>query len=223
MARRADVVGELAALVSAAAGPAGCRVAVDGVDGAGKTVLADELARALRRAGKEVIRVSVDGFHRPRELRYRRGRDDPEGFYRDSYDYEAFVSLVLRPLGLGGSRLYVPAIRDLATDRLLESSELRAAPGAVLVVDGIFLHRDELLAHWDLSIWLEVPFAVSVARLARRDGTDPDPDAPSNRRYVEGQRSYLRECDPARRASVVLDNTCLDEPVLRVTPARRRA
>jgi hypothetical protein len=42
------------------------RIAVDGVDGAGKTHLADELARALRLFALPIIRASVDGFHNPR-------------------------------------------------------------------------------------------------------------------------------------------------------------
>lgn len=41
---------------------------------------------------------------------------------------------------------------------------------AVLIVDGIFLHRDELTDAWDLSIWLEVAFTVSIPRGASRAG-----------------------------------------------------
>jgi uridine kinase len=46
------------------------RVAVDGRDAVGKTTLADELAERLRLADCEVIRASIDGFHRPRTERY---------------------------------------------------------------------------------------------------------------------------------------------------------
>jgi len=84
----------------------------------------------------------------------------------------------------------------------------------VLLIDGLFLHRDELRDYWDLSIWLEVPFTVTAARMARRDGTSPDPDDPSMARYVGGQRLYLAECTPAHRANVVLDNTDPDLPTV---------
>lgn len=46
--------------------PGVTRVGIDGVDGAGKTCLADELAGVLQAQGAPVIRASVDGFHRPR-------------------------------------------------------------------------------------------------------------------------------------------------------------
>jgi uridine kinase len=62
------------------------------------------LGNALDRLGVPVIRASVDGFHHPREIRYRLGRDSPEGFYRDSYDLDALQRELLDPLSPGGSR-----------------------------------------------------------------------------------------------------------------------
>jgi uridine kinase len=91
---------------------------------------------------------------------------------------------------------------------------VEAAPDAVAVADGIFLHRDELAGLWDYSIWLEVPFAVSAPRAAARGYgfASPDPNAESNRRYVGGQRLYLERCHPQERATVVVDNSDLLRP-----------
>lgn len=86
-ARRALLEG-IAARVPKRA-PDGVRVGIDGVDGVGKTVFADHLAAILRTAGRPVVRVSADDFHHPREVRYRRGRTSPKGFWLDSYDYSA--------------------------------------------------------------------------------------------------------------------------------------
>jgi uridine kinase len=154
------------------------RVAVDGFDGAGKTHLADELATAI---GPVAVRVRVDDFLNPQAVRYARGRDSPEGFFLDSFDYDAFRA---------------------------------ALTGELVIADGIFLHRDALVALWDWSIWLDVPFAVSIPRGAARGPGfgDADPAAPSNRRYVEGQRLYVSSCSPRERATVVIDNTDLDAP-----------
>ncbi|GCE75591.1 uridine kinase [Cellulomonas biazotea] len=181
-------------------------VAVDGVDGAGKTVLADELAAVLRAAGRTVVRASVDGFHRPRAERYARGRSAPAGFFLDSYDLDALRRELLEPFAPGGSRRYRRAVRDVATDTALDLPREVAADDAVLVVDGIFLQRDELASWWDVAVFLDVPFDVTFARMAVRDGCPPDPAHADNRRYVEGQRLYLRTADPATRATVVVDN-----------------
>src|SRR5688500_5310077 len=72
-------------------------VAVDGLDGAGKTVFADGLAEVFAETGDAVFRAGIDGFHRPRIERYARGRRSPEGFYLDSYDYPTFRRVLIDP------------------------------------------------------------------------------------------------------------------------------
>ncbi|HSK24652.1 MAG TPA: hypothetical protein VK906_15810 [Egicoccus sp.] len=193
-------------------------VGIDGVDGAGKTHLADELAVVLTVRGIVTVRASVDGFHRPAAERHRRGRHSPEGFFLDSYDYDAMRRLLFEPLRPGGDRRGVLAIHDVDRDAAVDAPIEVVADPAVLLVDGIFLHRDELVDFWDLSVWLDVPFEVSVPRGASRGYGDPDPRSPANHRYVEGQRLYLRTCRPHERATFVVDNTDLDAPRL-VRPA----
>ncbi|WP_372967423.1 hypothetical protein [Microbacterium sp.] len=92
-------------------------VGVDGVDGAGKTRLADDLAAVLRESDR-VVRVSIDGFHHQRERRYRRGRGSAEGFWRDSYDYDRFLHDVVAPSEPGRGRICPP----LTMSRRMRSS-----------------------------------------------------------------------------------------------------
>lgn len=193
------VLNEVTALL-----PAKGLVAVDGVDGAGKTTFCDELAAVLRAQGRAVVRASVDDFHHPRARRWQRGRTSPEGFFLDSFDYERFTDYLLTPFAAG--RPFRRASHDLETDEYVDADAEVAPPSAILLVDGIFLHRDELVRHWDFSVFLSVDFAVSVRRMALRDGSPPDPDDPRNRRYVEGQLLYFATCDPARRADLVIDH-----------------
>lgn len=188
-------------------------MAVDGVDGAGKTCFGDELGSALEAAGRPVIRSSVDGFHRPRADRWTRGRTSPEGYYRDSYDYDQLRSVLVEPLGPGGSRSYRTQVFDWRTDSTVAQAAETAPESAVLVLDGIFLHRPELRACWDFSVFLRVDFATSFARMAVRDGSPPDPRDAANRRYVKGQQLYLAEATPERHATVVIDNDDLAHPI----------
>ncbi len=190
-------------------------VGIDGVDGSGKTTFADELARLLVARGRHCIRISLDDFHAPRAIRHRRGRDSPEGFWLDSYDYAAFGERVLVPLGAGGDGRYRLSSHDLDSDRLVDPPALVAEEPSVVVVDGLFLQREELRGVWDTVVFLDVEFAVSVGRMAVRDGSDPDPDAASNRRYVEGQRIYFRECDPQARADILIDHNDIARPMVR--------
>ena len=197
-------VGAVADRVPSSVGGAGVRVGVDGVDGSGKTTFADALGEELRRRGRPVVRISADDFHHPRAVRYRLGRHSPEGFFRDSYDLDALRRNVLDPFGPGGDRCYREASHDLLTDAAVDGPTLTGAPGTVLVLDGLFLHRDELLGTWELSVFLDVPFEETFRRMAIRDGCHPDPGHPDNARYVDGQRLYLAAARPRERADLVL-------------------
>ena len=180
------------------------RVGVDGVDGSGKTTFAGELATAYGRSGREVHVVHLDDFLNPRSVRYRLGRSSPEGFVRDTYDLAAVRALVLAPLEPGREHVIVPRAFDHVADLPVRAEPVAVGRDAVVVVEGLFLHRPELEDSWDLSVFLDVPFEVSVARLAARDGSPDDPEHPAMRRYVEGQRIYLHECSPQERATFVL-------------------
>ena len=61
-------------------------MAIDGVDGSGKTAFADDLADLVRESGTKVIRISFDNFLNPREVRHARGRTSPEGFALMGYE-----------------------------------------------------------------------------------------------------------------------------------------
>lgn len=158
--------------------------------------------------------VSIDGFHRPKAERLRAG-SGPEGFYRGSYRYDAFRKCVVEPLRQG--RAITPAVWDVARDQALLPTLATVPPRGIVLVDGIFLQREELLDVWDATVWVEAPFDITVPRgNARFTGrSNPDPAAPSNRRYVEGQRLYFAEASPQLQATWTFDNTVLERPALR--------
>lgn len=213
-AARLGVLRSVARSIPEPSSPDCVLVGVDGVDGAGKTTFADELDALLRQSERPTVRVSVDDFHNVRAVRYHRGRDSAEGFWLDALNYSRLYDDVLIPLGRHGSRRYSARAHDLNTDEELPPKSQSARSGSVVVIDGLFLHRDELADVWDFSIFLDVPFGVSVNRFAARDGTSSGPDDPSMRRYVEAQLLYFGACAPQKRASVVIDNTSLDAPRL---------
>jgi uridine kinase len=170
------------------------------------------LAAVLEARAETVLRASIDDFHAPRSVRYGRGRSSPEGFFRDSYDYELVRKLLLDPVSPGGGRRIKRAAYDVVREVPVEAPSEVMADGTVLVVDGIFLHRPGLVSYWDYSIFLDVAFAVSVPRGAARGYGSPDPDSVENRRYVEGQKLYFAECRPLSSATIVIDNNDLENP-----------
>jgi uridine kinase len=162
-------------------------------DGAGKTYFADELAEALTPSGREVIRVAADDFLNPRSIRYRRGCDSPTGFSstRTTTRRSAASSWIHCNRAARGASVAAPSITR--ADAAVDADDQQSAADAMRVLDGVLLHRDELHELWDHSVFLNVDFSVSIRRCAQRDpaSLSPDVDAPSNGRYVEGQRLHL--------------------------------
>ncbi|MCK9928286.1 uridine kinase [Frankia sp. Mgl5] len=184
------------------------RVAIDGPDAAGKTTLADELAGALADRGRPVIRASVDGFHQPRLVRRGRGSLSPDGYFFDAFDYTALRHLLLDPLSPDGDRRYRAAAFDHLRDAPLDSPTREAVSDAVLIVDGVFLLRDELRDYWDLSVFLQISPAESLRRAMCRDvALFGSPDVVRERyeaRYLPGQALYQASAAPGERADVLI-------------------
>ncbi len=209
---RQEVLRTLVGLLPRSSADRVVRVAIDGVDGAGKTHLADELADLLGAAGKATIRASIDGFHNPKAIRYQRDRDSPEGFFYDSYDHDQLKAVLLDPLSPGGSGRYRVATFDHRSDSPIHLRERVASNGDILLFDGIFLHRPELRGYWDYSIFLQVAFSVSIPRGAQRGEGSSDPASSENQRYIQGQDLYIRSCEPMSFATIIINNDDFASP-----------
>jgi uridine kinase len=121
---------------------------------------------------------------------------------------------LLEVLTDGTSLRYRRAVFDYRTDSDVDMPIELAPPASILLFDGVFLHRSELRSHWDISLFLDAPFEVTIPRCALRDGSSPEVNAAENRRYVEGQKLYLEECEPRRHATIIIDNENLISPCI---------
>ena len=216
---RSNVVGKLAELILSVRRNHVVRVAIDGIDGAGKTRLADELEETINNRGRRAIRASVDSFHNLRAVRYKKGEHSPEGYYYDSFTYRAIIDELLIPLGPEGNGQYLSGVFDYRTDEPIHGKKQSAPANAILLFDGIFLQRPELITYWDFSIFVDVEYPTASARGMARDLSDKDnqKEVESLRRryderYFPGQQIYFKKADPKGKASVILDNNDIDKP-----------
>jgi uridine kinase len=195
------------------------RVGIDGVDAAGKTTLADNLVPQLAASGRQVLRASIDGFHHPREVRYRQGSDSPDGYYADSFDLPALRRLLLDPLGPlpdedpASNRIGYTQIFDYRSNLAQSAAALSIASDAILLFDGVFLQRPDLAGAFDCLLFVQVSFETVLARALQRDSDAMGgPQATRLRyqvRYIPAQQRYLDECHPAQHADIIIHN---DDP-----------
>jgi uridine kinase len=209
---RDEMLGRLAEAVGSVTAEHPTRVAVDGPPASGKTTLADELAVILRAQGRDVIRATIDDFVFPRARRYPRGEYSAEGCYFDTHDNEALNRVLLDPLGPGGDRGFQPAVYDHTADTVLSPPVMTARADAVLVFDGVFLMRPELIDRWDLRIFVSTDLDTTVDRAVIRErqvSSRADVERRWRERYIPSQQLYFATARPIQRADIVVHN---DDP-----------
>jgi uridine kinase len=221
---RSAVLKQLTQTVLALKKPHPVRVGMDGVDTAGKTSLADELAELLAGCGRQILRASLDDFHNHKSIRRRKGYENPDGFYEDSYNYPLLKEVLLDPLGPGGSLRFKSVAHDVRRDCEVDGCWQSATQDALLLMDGIFLQRPELAGCFEYVIFIEVSFDTMLKRAMQRDADllGSEVQQRYQKRYIPGQKRYLAECLPAQRADAVLVNDDLQKPVLRFSASTRR-
>lgn len=162
---RSSVLAEVSRLIGARKQPdAPLLVCIDGIDGAGKSTFADEAGARLASDGHQVVRSTIDSFHRERSARLRRGPRSGAGFYYDSHNLTALQTQLLGPFKAGSGE-FVTAVFDEPLDEPVVQIPESVAPGMVLLFDGIFTQRPELADYWDFAVFLDGQKRVNLQRL----------------------------------------------------------
>lgn len=186
------------------------RMAINGIEGTGKTVFARKLAEYLNAKNINAIQVSIDGFHFNKEVRYKQGRDSAKGYYEDSYDEMAFVEKVLKSSQAEFPN-YTIATHDLETDEYLSLEPTALENDAVLITDGAYLFKPNYRNHWDLKIYLKTSFDIAMKRGVERDkgllgGMELTKEM-YEKRYHKSSRIYLTKIEPEQIADIIIDNS----------------
>lgn len=199
-------------------------VGVDGRSGTGKSTFGDELSRKLEERGRSVVRSTTDLFHRPRSERMRLGASSADGYYLESHQISTVVDELLVPFGAGASEVLIGAFDEPTDQPYLRRSPVPQT--AILVFDGLFVHRPEYRDHWDLTVMLHADRRCDEAWLHFLE-TDL-PSDPTQRaaevdrrlelarwpRYRHGWTGYLQAIEGVE-PTVEIDNEDLASPVIR--------
>lgn len=195
-------------------------IAIDGIDGSGKTHFAQNLQKHLKAQKQNIILIHIDDFHNAKKIRYQKGPDSPKGFYRDSYNYTELKKVLLDPFKYNTKNTFKTKILDVDTDQTINQTELKIPHDCILIVEGIFLHRKELSNYWDYSIFLDINFDTALSRNISRSkdinriGTKNKIIKRYKARYIPGQQIYFKEENPQQKANIVIDNNDYYSPFI---------
>jgi uridine kinase len=145
-------------------------IAVDGAGGAGKSTFAVRLVARLGENGISAEVVHMDDFYLPSGQRPSSSPRSLEGVDEQQigadFDWKRLRDQVLVPLTCGQGATYQRY--DWQADALSEWHTLASKP--VIIVEGVYVLRRELLSFYDLTVWVDCPRAIRLARGIARDG-----------------------------------------------------
>lgn len=182
-------------------------VAISGIDGSGKGHVSARLAAALRRRGWRTAVLNVDGWLRLPAERF--SDANPGGhFYRNALRFdEMFSSLVLPLRDQRRVRVTMDFVEETAAQSRRHTYEFHEVD--VILLEGIFLLKRELRAHYDLSIWIDCSFRTALARAIARaqEGLGPEQTVQAYRSiYFPAQVRHLLHDRPRDAAMMIIDN-----------------
>jgi uridine kinase len=151
-------------------------VAVDGPGGAGKSSLADLLAREL-----DAQVIHTDDFA---------SWENPVDWWPD------LIELALTPLADGRPARYTPTSWGGE-----ERKPIVIEPSGIVILEGVTASREAFRPYLAYSIWIETPRNVRLERGLQRDGEQMRPDW---ERWMAGEDRYIERERPAEHADIVL-------------------
>ncbi|NAS24607.1 hypothetical protein GT755_23315 [Herbidospora sp. NEAU-GS84] len=98
-----------------------------------------------------------------------------------------------------------------------------AAPDAVLVFDGVFLMRPELIDRWDLRVLVSAELEKTVERAVIRESrvsSRAEVERRWRERYIPAQRLYFTTVRPTDHVDIIIHNDELRKPVWETRPPR---
>jgi len=182
-------------------------LAVSGIDGSGKGFVTAEIVARLRARGLSVAGINVDGWLALPHVRFS-ATDPARHFYEHALRFdELFDQLVLPLRDARSVRVEADFAEETATAYRKQLWEFDDVD--VIVLEGIYLLKRELRAHYDLSLWIDCSFETALERaLARgQEGLPPEETVRAYRTiYFPAQEIHFARDEPRSAASVVVAN-----------------
>ncbi len=169
-------------------------VGIDGCGGSGKSTLANELAKDF--PGVTTI-VRMDDFYLPTSQHINSPpKLKPVGA---DFDWRRLLKEVIEPIRQNKTGYYQRY--DWNRDELIDPSKVSV--GGIVIIEGVYSLRNELIDHYDCSIWVECPRELRLARGLDRDGVNARSMWVNN--WMVSEDLYTREHKPFDKADFIIN------------------
>ncbi|WP_405376759.1 AAA family ATPase [Pseudobutyrivibrio sp.] len=181
-------------------------VGIDGLGGAGKSSISEEIYEELSGENIPIEVLHIDDFIHPKNIRYNDNYAEWECYYNLQWRYDYLLENVINPIKKNGKFTGLIELYDKNEDRY-EKKSFDIKEGSVVLIEGIFLQREELSQIFDYMIYIDVPESERLKRVLKRDGyigTVDDIKEKYENRYFPAERHYVNMYSPSKLADYVV-------------------
>lgn len=181
-------------------------VGIDGLGGAGKSSISEEIYEQLSKDNIHIEVLHIDDFIHPKNIRYNDNYAEWECYYNLQWRYDYLLENVINPIRKNGKFTGLIELYDKDEDRY-ERKSVDIKEGSVVLIEGIFLQREELSQVFDYMIYIDVPESERLKRVLKRDGyigTVDDIKEKYENRYFPAERHYVNMYSPSKLADYVV-------------------
>lgn len=190
-------------------------VGITGIDTSGKTQFASGLEKCLKSRGYKVQTIHLDDFHNPKSVRYS-GESQADNYYLKSFNLSMIKDKLLIPISQKRRVKESLILLDLQSDQYDIQKEYDIDENTIVIFEGVFLFRKELVPYIDYKVFLDIPFEEAKKRALKRDVSSQGYKVLQkyDDKYLPAQRKYLRRYPP-ETADLIIDNSNWDFPKIK--------
>lgn len=181
-------------------------VGIDGLGGAGKSTISEEIYKLLSEENYNITLFHIDDFIHPRAVRYNDNYAEWECYYDLQWNYDYLMNEVVNPIKNGADFNAKVELYDKDNDTYF-LSETNVPAGSIVIIEGVFLQRQELKGAFDYMIYIDIPEEIRLNRVLERDGYIGDKEQIKTKydnRYFPAEHHYIEICSPSENADYII-------------------
>lgn len=175
-------------------------VGVDGLSRAGKTTIVSEIRKRLIENDKPVHIFHMDDYIVARNRRYHTGFAEWYEYYSLQWDVEYLRRHLFDKLR-DGQQFVLPFYNPERDDTV--DKKVVLAGDCIVIVEGVFLQREEWRHFFDVVVYLDCPRDV---RFSRESASAREKVEKFKTRYWKAEDHYLETVHPLSKADMVINS-----------------
>ena len=182
-------------------------VGISGIDASGKGYITGFLQKELEKRNYKVANINVDPWQNPIPIRLQK-EDPAENFYKNVFRWDNFFKQLIVPLRTNRHiYLQTSLIRtdgDFYYSFIYDFNDID-----ILLIEGIFLFKQELLNYYDWKIWIDCSFETGIYRAIERNSEKLSREQlihDYNTYYYPAQIYHFQRDDPKDVSNIIYCN-----------------